>query len=62
MDMVAWYMKQKLPSALADTVITMADVDIRPQEYNKGKVAFTAWFVWHIFKVWLRGLTKKKSA
>lgn len=61
MDLVGWYMKQKFGS-LADTVLAMADVQVRSQEYDSGKVAFTAWFVWHIFKAWVGGLTKTKSA
>ncbi|KAF2871398.1 ThiJ/PfpI family protein [Massariosphaeria phaeospora] len=61
MDMVAVYMRQRWPGALSDTVLTMADVVIRPQEYDTGKLGTNAWWVLHIFKAWLRGLTKTKT-
>lgn len=63
MDMVAVYMRQRWPGTLSDTVLAMAEVEPRPQEYGQGKVRFTAWFVFQIFKAWVQGLTKRtKSA
>ena len=61
MDMVAVYMKQRWPGALSDTVLEMAEVVIRPQEYGTGKLGMNAWWVFHIFKAWVGGLTRRKK-
>jgi len=45
-EMVAHYIKQRWPGALSDTVISMADVAGRGQEYDTGKGSDTAWWLW----------------
>ena len=57
MDMVATYLRHRFPGAATETVIEMADVQVRSQEYSKGKLGNNAWWVWHIFKAWVGGLT-----
>ncbi|KAH7130272.1 class I glutamine amidotransferase-like protein [Dendryphion nanum] len=61
MDMVGVYMKKRWPGPLPDTILAMADVDIRPPEYTQGQVAFNSWFVFQIVKAWFQGLTKRKT-
>ena len=55
-DMVAVYLRRHWPGTLSDTVIAMANIDVRPQEYETGKVGFTAWWILHVFKAWVRRL------
>lgn len=62
LDMVAVYIKKRWPGTLGETVVAMADVVPRPQEYDRGKVGWTAWFVFVIFKAWARGLMKNKKS
>ncbi|KAF1951524.1 class I glutamine amidotransferase-like protein [Byssothecium circinans] len=61
MDMVAVYMKNKWPGPLSDTVLALADVEVRPAEYGQGKVGFIASFMLLIARAWFRGLTSRKK-
>ncbi|KAF2119341.1 class I glutamine amidotransferase-like protein [Lophiotrema nucula] len=60
MDMVATYLRYRWPGPLPETILSMADVDVRAQEYSQGQVGFTAWWVFHVFKAWVRGLTRPR--
>ena len=60
--MVTTYMRNRWPGPLPETVLSMADVDVRSQEYGQGQVGFTVWWVFHIFKVWARGLTQRRPS
>jgi hypothetical protein len=60
MDVVGWYMKNKWPQ-LADVVLSMADVEVRPQEYDQSKVTWTLSFAWKTMKAWFIGVGKEKS-
>jgi hypothetical protein len=57
MDMVATYLRHRWPGAATETVLEMADVQVRSQEYAKGKLGNNAWWAFHIFKAWVGGLT-----
>ena len=61
MDMAAVYMKQRWPGTLSESVLAMAEVVPRPQEYDQSNTGFMAWFVFHIFRAWIRGLTLSKT-
>ncbi|KAF2654457.1 class I glutamine amidotransferase-like protein [Lophiostoma macrostomum CBS 122681] len=58
MDMVATYLRYRFPGALSDTVIKMAEVEIRPEQYEQRKPVFMASFVWLVFKAWVAGLVR----
>ena len=58
MDMTATYMRTKLPAALVDTVLMLADVDVRSQEYGQGKIAWTVGVIWLVVRAWFSGLWK----
>ncbi|PVH99910.1 ThiJ/PfpI family protein [Periconia macrospinosa] len=59
MDMVGWYMRERWPE-LADIVLKMADVDVRPAEYGESKAKMNAWFLFKIIKAWFFGPSKSK--
>ncbi|KAF2008094.1 class I glutamine amidotransferase-like protein [Amniculicola lignicola CBS 123094] len=63
MDMVAAYMRQseRFEGQLVDTVLAIADVQDRGQEYKAGKVADSAWWVWNILRAWVGGMGRGKG-
>jgi hypothetical protein len=62
MDMVATYMRHRWPGAATETVLEMADVQVRSQDYAKSKLGNNAWWVWHIFNAWIGGLTSTQRS
>lgn len=60
--MVAVYIRKRWPGALSDTVLALADVEPRGEEYGERKGVFTGWFVWLIVRAWVQGLVKRKSS
>ncbi|KAF2742348.1 class I glutamine amidotransferase-like protein [Sporormia fimetaria CBS 119925] len=60
MDLAAVYLREKWPQ-VADTVLAMADVDVRPEGYEQSKVGMYGFFGWQIVKAWLRGFFGGKS-
>ncbi|KAF2175714.1 class I glutamine amidotransferase-like protein [Zopfia rhizophila CBS 207.26] len=61
-DMVAAYLRNRWPGRLSETVIAMADVGGRGQEYPTGDARNSAWWVFNIFRTWVGGLIKRKNA
>lgn len=63
-DLVAAYARQSkhFPRPVVEIALKMADVGDRPQVYGQGQAAFTVGFVWTLFKAWVWGFGKKKSA
>lgn len=43
MDMVAAYMSQRWPNPLSKTVLNLADIEMRPPEYDTPKLGFNEW-------------------
>lgn len=60
MDAAGVYMRQKWPG-LADTVLALADVDVRSAEYGEGRVTYGMQWAWRIVKAWLGGLAGGKK-
>lgn len=61
MDLAGVYIKQKWPE-LADIVLTMADVEVRSEEYGESQVAVKAWFGWQILKAWVKSILGSKKS
>ncbi|OCK83174.1 class I glutamine amidotransferase-like protein [Lepidopterella palustris CBS 459.81] len=59
-DMVAAYIRQRWPGPLAEVVCAMADVGQRGVEYENLAMSENAWWVWQIFRAWVRGSGKAK--
>lgn len=61
LDMVAAFIRQRWPGAVADIVCALADVGERKQEYENSKAAETSWWIWTLLRAWLGGRTKQTS-
>ncbi|KAF2258932.1 class I glutamine amidotransferase-like protein [Lojkania enalia] len=63
LDLIAAYIKYRWPGPLPDTVLKMADVEPRGQDYGTNMAGMRAWWAWHLLKVWIGGLVgrNKKS-
>ncbi|KAF2197388.1 class I glutamine amidotransferase-like protein [Delitschia confertaspora ATCC 74209] len=57
-DMAAAYIRQRWPGVAAETVLRMADVGERAQEYSTGSTVNNAWWVMNIARAWVGGLVR----
>ena len=53
-DMVAAYIRETWPGPTAEAALAMADVGDRGQGYRIGQARDNAWWVWQIFRAWMR--------
>ena len=52
-DMVAAYIRDKWPGPTAETVLAMAEVGDRGQEYGSSKAGDNAWWLWTVVRAWM---------
>ncbi|CAI6310647.1 unnamed protein product [Periconia digitata] len=62
MDMVAVYLRKRWPGVLSDTVLAMADVEVRPQLYGQSKAGWMGYFGWLVVRAWVGGFMPKKGS
>lgn len=56
MDMVAVYIRKRWPGVLSETVLAMAEVEVREQVYGQSRVGMMAYFGWLTVQAWVKGL------
>lgn len=58
-DMVGAYIRERFPGPLSETVLAMADVGDRNQEYDGGVARMNMFFVWQILRAWFGSFSRK---
>jgi len=60
-EMVAAYLREKLPGPVSEAVIAMSDVGEKGINYTTGRAQENAWWLWQILKSVVMGIGKEKK-